>query len=479
VEIMMGTMPCSGDAASGLAVRGYASTPHAGWILLATIAASSLAFIDGSVVNVALPAIGGTFSASPSDLQWTINAYLLPLSALLLLGGAAGDHFGRRRVLQIGILSFAAASVGCALAPTTGWLLAARAIQGVGAALLMPNSLAVLGNAFSGAARSRAINTWASIGAIAGAVGPPLGGWLVDTIGWRAIFLLNLPVAAVAIAVSAYFVTESGEAEQPLDWIGALLATCALGALTWSLTLWSSYGLVTLPVAFGAVAGLVLSAAFLLQERRRGERAMMPLTLFASKPFVGLTVMTLLLYAALGGLVVLLPYVLIASGSYSPLQAGMALLPLPVGIGVASQLMRRFIEKSKPYLLLSIGPIVTGLGFALLIRTNPEGSYWATVFPGIVIISLGMAGAVAPLTTAVLSSVDARHTGTASGFNSAIARSGGLIATALAGAVLAEAGAALLTAFHTACAIFAVISVASGVVAFATLDHEASDSGTH
>jgi EmrB/QacA subfamily drug resistance transporter len=466
---MTAALPHAGDASAAHAIASTADTAHPRWVLLATIAASSLAFIDGSVVNVALPAIGRSFSASAADLQWTINAYLLPLSALLLLGGAAGDHFGRRRLLILGILLFAAASTGCALAPSSGWLLAARAMQGVGAALLMPNSLAVLGNAFSGEARGRAIGTWASVGAIASAVGPPLGGWLVGGIGWRAIFLLNLPVAAIAILVAARFVKESGEGKQALDWLGAVLATLALGLLTWALTLWSSHRVFAVPTAAGAGLGIVLLLAFLWHEHRRGERAMMPLTLFASRPFVGLTILTLMLYGALGGLLVLLPYLLISGGAYSPLQAGVALLPLPVGIGLASRVMGRVTEQIGPRWPLTLGPIVTGLGFALLVRADPAAHYWTSVFPGIAVIALGMAGAVAPLTTAVLSSVDSQHTGTASGFNSAIARTGGLIATALAGAVIAQAGAALVAAFHVAVLVFAALAIASGIVAALTL----------
>lgn len=352
---------------------------HPRWILAATIAASSLAFIDGSVVNVALPAIGKSFRASPADLQWTINAYLLPLSALLLLGGAAGDHFGRRSLLIAGILVFALSSVLCALAPSAPLLLAGRGLQGIGAAMLMPNSLAVLGDAFSGEARGRAIGTWASVGAIAGAIGPPLGGWLVGTVGWRAIFLLNLPVAAFAIAAAWRYVPQSGEGDQPLDWLGAFLATLALGLLTWGLTFWSGgHHAAAAPIA-AAGAGAVLLIAFLWHEHRRGERAMMPLSLFASMPFVGLTLMTFLLYGALGGLLVLLPYVLI-SGGYAPVQAGIALLPLPVGIGVASRLMGRLTEQLGPRLPLSIGPVVTGTGFALLVRVDPSASYWSSVF---------------------------------------------------------------------------------------------------
>jgi len=431
--------------------------------------ASSLAFIDGSVTNVALAAIGKSFGGSPADLQWTVNAYMLPLSALLLIGGAAGDHFGRRRMMVAGIILFALTSLACAAAPSLPLLLAARGMQGVGAAMLMPNSLAILGNAFSGEARGRAIGTWAAAGAIAAAIGPPLGGWLVDTVGWRAIFAINLPVSLAGIVVALRFVDESAEGEQPLDWPGAALATLALGALTWALTLWSSHHVASAQVKAGAGGGLLLLAGFLWAEHRRGGEAMMPLSMFASRPFLGLTLLTFLLYGALGGMFVLLPYVLIVGGGYTPLQAGLSLLPFSIVIGTMSRLMGRLTERIGPRWPLTLGPMVTASGFALMALLDPQAGYWRGVAPGMVLVALGMAGAVAPLTTAVLASVDERHTGTASGFNSAISRTGGLIATALSGAVIANEAARLLPAFHGAAVVGAGAAFASGVVAFLTL----------
>jgi MFS family permease len=333
----------------------------------------------------------------------------------------------------------------------------------------MPNSLGILGSSFEGEARGRAVGTWAAAGAIASAIGPPLGGWLVDTVGWRAIFYLNIPVAAAAIAVARLSVEESAKGQEPLDWHGALLAAAALGALTWGLTLWSSHHSVSGGIWLGLSAGTILLLFFVLLEGRLGERAMMPLTLFGSQSFVGLTVLTFLLYGALGGLVVLLPYLLIVGGGYSPLMAGFALVPFAIVIGTASRLTGRLTAKIGARWPLTLGSIVTGVGFALLTRADPHASYWTGILPGIAVISFGMAWAVAPLTTAVLSSVDDRHTGTASGFNSAIARTGGLIATALAGAVLAEAGSRLTESFHVAAIIGAVLAVTSGVVAFWTL----------
>ena len=442
---------------------------HPGWTLATCILASSLAFIDGSVINVALPAIGRNLGGGAADLQWTVNSYMLPLSALLLTGGAAGDHFGRRRLLIAGIALFALASIGCALAPSLAVLMCARVLQGIGAAILLPNSLAILGNAFSGEAKGRAIGTWAAAGAIASAIGPSLGGWLIGAAGWRPIFLLNVPVAAAAILIALKAVPESGEGKQPLDWAGATLATLALFGLTWSLTVWSSThqmeGTTWLALA-GGMAGLVL---FVLIEDQRGDRAMMPLALFGSAEFGGLTLLTFLLYAALGGLILLLPYILIVGGGYSPLRAGGALLPFSILIGGGSRLMGRVAERVGPRWPLTLGPVLCGAGFALLVRLEPQASYWTSVLPGMALIALGMAGAVAPLTTAVLSAVDDAHAGTASGFNSAIARTGGLIATALAGAVMAQTGRALVTAFHGAALIGAGLAVAAGLTAFVTL----------
>ena len=446
-----------------------ATVEHPNWIVAATMLASSLAFIDGSVTNVALPAIGRDLGGGAADLPWIINAYLLPLSALLLLGGAIGDHFGRKRTLMGGIALFTLASAGCALAPNLALLLASRGLQGVGAALLMPSSLGILGGSFEGEARGRAVGTWAAAGAIASAVGPPLGGWLVETVGWRAIFYLNLPVAAAALLVAWCHVAESRKAEGGLDWLGALLATATLGTATWALTLWSSSHAVSTATIVGLCTGAALLGLFVWNERRLGERAMMPLALFASRPFVGLTLLTLLLYGALGGLLVLLPYLLIVGGGYSPTQAGFALLPFSIVIGIASRVAGRLTERIGPRWPLSIGPVVTGLGFLLMTRMDPAAGYWSGVLPGIAVVALGMAGAVAPLTTAVLSSVDDGHTGTASGFNSAIARTGGLVATAIAGAVMSVSEPMLTGAFHAAAAVAAALAVIAGGIAFATL----------
>jgi len=464
---MTATLPAPCDSAVLDRSEGHLP-PHPRWTLAATILASSLAFIDGSVVNVALPAIDRSLDADAAGLQWTVNAYLLPLSALLLLGGAAGDQMGQRRMLIAGIMMFLAASLACAVAPTIEVLLAARAFQGVGAAMLMPNSLGILGNSFRGEAKGRAIGTWAAVGAIASAVGPPLGGWLIEVAGWRAIFYLNLPVGAAAILIAWRYVANDKGSGKPLDWAGAALVTVGLGLLTWSLTDWSNDGVVGGTVLFGLIAGLAMLAAFIFVERARGDAAMMPLSLFASKAFAGLTFLTFALYGALGGLLVLLPYLLITSG-YSPLEAGLALLPFPLVIGLASRWIGQIAAGAGPRWPLTLGPIVAGAGFLLLHRVDPAAGYVVGVLPGLFVIALGMAGAVAPLTTAVLSAVDDQHMGTASGFNSAIARTGGLIATALVGVVLSQSGDALLSAFRTAAIAGGVLAGAAGLAAWATL----------
>jgi EmrB/QacA subfamily drug resistance transporter len=437
-------------------------------VLATCILASSLAFIDGSVVNVGLPALGRSLQGGAADLQWIVNAYLLPLSALLLLGGALGDRFGRRGILIFGVALFGIGSAGCAIAPGVPSLLAARAVQGIGAALLLPNSLAILGSAFSGEARGRAVGTWSASSAAAAALGPVLGGWLIDAAGWRAIFLINLPLAFGAISLAALFVRQQDrEANSArLDFAGALLASLALGALTWGLTAGSGRsGWSTLALAAVAISAVLL-IAFLWIERARGDAAMMPLALFASSDYAGLTILTALLYGALGALLVLVPYLLIQGMGFSGTAAGAALVPFPIVLALSSRTMGGIAGRIGSRLPLSIGPVIVGAGFLLLLRVSNGSHYWGTILPAILVISIGMAGAVAPLTTAVLTSVDARHMGSASGLNSAVARTGGMIATALLGGVFAARGAQLFAAFHVAAIACAIASVAAGAAAF-------------
>jgi EmrB/QacA subfamily drug resistance transporter len=464
------------DASIAVQPRPARATRHPNWILTTTVLASGLAFIDGSVVNVGLSALGATFKAGAGELQWVVNAYLLPLSALLLLGGAAGDRYGHARLLVVGIALFGIASISCALAPSLVWLLVGRGVQGVGAALLLPNSLAILGARFAGEARGRAIGIWASAGAVMGALGPVLGGWLIDTVGWRSIFLINLPLAIAAIVLAVVFVRDARREDTapPLDLFGGALATTSLGALTWGLTIGSGHAGWTPAALLAAVAGVALLLGFLCVERSKGEAAMMPLALFASASFIGITLLTLLLYGALGALLVLVPYVLIRVDSYSAARAGAALVPFAVVLALASPLMGALAGRLGPRVPLTIGALVVAGGFLLVLRIGPQADYWLAVFPAILVIAVGMAGAVAPLTTAVFASVDSRHNGAASGLNSAVARTGGMVATALLGGVLGAAGPALLSGFHTAAVVCALASIAAAASAYFLITAAAS-----
>ncbi len=447
---------------------GEARHEYPALVLAASILASSLAFVDGSVVNVGLPAIGRDLHGGAADLQWVINLYLLPLSSLLLLGGAVGDRFGRRDILVFGIGIFAVGSALCAASSGLAWLLAARTMQGIGAAFLLPNSLAVLGGAYSGAARGRAIGIWSASSAITAAIGPVLGGWLIDSVGWRAIFLVNLPLAAVAIGLALGFVRDPprSDGKQPLDAWGAALATASLAALTWSLTAGGGAGGWTGGVLAIAAIGVALAGVFLWTERRRRENAMMPIALFASADFVGLTGLTFLLYGALGALLVFVPFVLIRGADYSGTMAGAALLPFPLVLAAASPAMGALAGRVGSRVPLIAGPLIVAAGFVLLLRVDPAARFWSEVFPAMLLIALGMSCIAAPLTTAVLASVDARHTGVASGLNSAVARSGGMVATALLGGVFAAQGKALFGAFHIAVIACAIASLLAGVFAF-------------
>ena len=440
------------------------------WTLVACILASSLSFVDGSVLSVALPAIKASYGARAEQVQWVVNAYLLPLSALLLLGGALGDHFGRRRLLVIGTSIFALASLVCALAPSLPILLAARAAQGIGAALLLPNSLALLNAAFSGENRGRAIGIWAAAGAAAAAIAPLIGGWLVDSVGWPAIFYINLPLALGAIGLAWKFVAESGDpGAGRTDYPGALLATGGLGGVTYALTLWSASGRWSAAAIAATAVGSVLLAGFLFAEHRRGNRAMMPLALFAGRCFSGLNLLTFLLYGAFAAAMLLIPYVLITSGGYSPVEAGLALLPLPILMTAASPKMGSLASRIGPRIPLTIGPLVVGAGMLLAWLMQPGSSYWAGAFPTILVMALGMTIAVAPLTSSVLGSVEEKHVAMASGFNSAVARTGGLIATALLGSVLGSNGVQLFAGFHAAMVVSAIVAAAAGLVALTML----------
>jgi MFS family permease len=341
--------------------------------------------------------------------------------------------------------------------------------------MLMPTSLAILGGSFSGEARGKAIGTWAAAGAAAGAIGPLVGGGLIDAVGWRSIFLINVPVAAAALLLCAHYVEDLPvEHAEPLDGAGAVLATAGLAAVTWGLTLGSGAAGWTTSAVAGVVAGGIVLGVFLVVERRRGAAAMMPLTLFSSRSFVCLSVLTFLLYGALGGLLVLLPYLLVDLQHYSATQAGAALVPMPLVIALTAPTMGRLGARIGPRLPLSIGPFVVTAGFVLALRIPSGGSYWTDTLPALLLVSIGMACAVAPLTTSVLESVAPERSGIASGLNSALARTGGLIATALASAVLVSHGDGLAHTFRWAMGIGAITAAAAGGCAFVWLAEKES-----
>ena len=444
------------------------------WVLMATVLGSGLAFIDATVVNIALPRIGQDLHAGAASLQWTINGYTLSLASLILLGGSLGDRFGRRRTFLVGVVWFAVASLLCGLAPSIGLLVAARILQGIGGALLTPGALAILEASFVPSDRAKAIGAWSGLGGIAGAIGPFLGGWIVQSANWRYVFLINVPLAALVVAVAWRHVPESKDVEAPpkLDVAGVILGAAGLGGLTFGFTAWTNRGPGDPIVIATLIIGVACLVGFVLQERRSAH-PMLPLVVFRSRAFSADNIVTFAVYAALGGVMFLLVLQLQVVAGFEPLSAGLALLPITVIMLLLSARMGALAERIGPRIPMTAGPLVIAAGILWLSRIGPHASYLVDVLPPVVVQGLGLSLTVAPLTATALGSVDDRHAGIASGVNNAVARAASLLAVAVLplaaglGAGRLTDPAALAPTYHRAMLICCGLLVVGAAISLA------------
>jgi len=466
------TRPAIGPAI-GPATGVQMGTAAGRWVVAAAVLGSGVAFLDSTVVNAALPAIARDLGADLGDLQWVVTGYLLTLGSLLVLGGSLGDRYGRRRVFVIGLAAFAATSALCGLAPDTGTLIAARCLQGVAAALLVPNSLALVSASFVPTHRARAIGAWSGLGGVATAVGPFLGGWLIDSVSWRLVFFVNLPVVAAAIWIAHRHVPESRDEharDARLDIGGSIALTCGLAGVVYAL-IEGPGGDHPLTVTLLAVIGVLALGAFVVIETRV-EQPILPLGLFRSQQFSGANAVTFAVYAALGATTFLLVVHLQTDLGYSALEAGASLLPITVLMLAFSARAGALAQRIGPRLPMTIGPLVVACGMALLGRVEPGSTYWASVFPAMVVLGSGLALTVAPLTATVLGAVEDAHAGIASAVNNSVARLAGLLAVAVlpaAAGLTASQGLHLDEGFARAMDIAAVLAAAGGVLAFLTI----------
>ncbi len=449
------------------------------WVIAATVLGSSIVLIDSTVVNVALPAVGHSFHTGLQTLQWTVTAYTLTLAAFILVGGSIGDRYGRRRTFVVGVLWFAAASLLCGIAPSAGVLIAARALQGVGAALLMPESLAIIQAVFRPADRAPAIGVWSGLGGISAAVGPFIGGYLIQAVSWRLIFLINLPLVAAVLWIAVRHVPETRDpsATGRLDLAGAGLATVALGTLIYGLIAGPDRGWTT-PGVVAALAVAVVAGAVFVARERTTRHPMLPLDIFRSRQFTSANVVTFAVYGALGGALFLLPIQLQLTLGYSPLEAGTALLPITLVMLALSARAGRLSQRIGPRLPMTLGPIVAGGGLALLCFVQPGTSYLTTFLPAITVFALGLALTVSPLTATVLAAAPVAHAGLASAVNNAVARAAGLIAVAVlpAAAGLTTASfarpGAFGSGFRTAMILAGAVCALGGVISALTIRRE-------